>query len=149
MVIRRWTPYTDLGTLRSRMNHLFEDFYRDYSGEERESTRELVFHPPVDIKENQETLTVSMEIPGVKKDDISIELNDNVLTIKGSRRFEKEEKGETYHRVERSYGTFTRSFSLSSKVNADKINASCGDGILTLTLPKAEEAKPKKIAIKG
>lgn len=149
MNIIRWNPY-EVGTLRRRMNRLFEDFWGDlaHQGEGGE-TRELRFSPPVDIKETDDSYVVTLEIPGVNKKDISVEVQDNVLSIRGERNFEEEKKGETFHRVERSYGSFVRSFSLPSQVNADKVEAVFKDGLLTLTVAKVEEAKPKNIEIKG
>ena len=149
MMIRRWFPQGELGTLRGRFDRVFDDFLGDYFSSGKENTSDLAFFPAVDIKERKDSINVTMEIPGVKKDDISIELNDNILSIKGHREFNKEEEGETHHRIERSYGSFVRSFSLSCPVEKDKIEASYKDGLLNLILPKCEEAKPKKIAIKG
>jgi len=131
------------------MDRLFDDFLSDWFTSGREGSRELSFYPPVDIKESKDAIHVSMEVPGVKKEDIAVELNDNTLTIKGERNFQKEEEGETFHRVERSYGSFTRAFTLSCPVEREKIEANYKDGVLSLRLPKCEEAKPKKISIKG
>ena len=148
-MIRRWFPQSELGSLRGRFDRVFDDFLGEYFSSGKEGTGDLAFFPPVDIKENKESINVTMEIPGVKKDDISIEINDNILSIRGHREFKKEEEGETHHRIERSYGSFVRSFSLSCPVEKEKIEASYRDGLLALNLPKCEEAKPKKIAIKG
>ena len=103
----------------------------------------------MDIKESPKEYVVTAEVPGIDKGDIHIELADNILILKGERKFEKEQKQESYHRVERSYGSFTRSFSLPTKVKSDAIEATFKDGILTVKIPKAEEMVPRKIEIQG
>lgn len=104
---------------------------------------------PVDVVENNEAYVIKAELPGISKNDVKITLHENVLTIKGEKKQEKEEKDRNFHRVERSYGSFERSFTLPSGVKDDKIEAAYKDGILTITLPKAEEAKPKEIEVKA
>jgi HSP20 family protein len=101
----------------------------------------------VDIYENGDSLVLKAELPGINPDDVEIRVEDNTLYLKGERKFEKEVKEQNYHRVERSYGTFTRTFSLPNSVDADKVAANYKDGVLTLTMPKKEEAKPKTIKI--
>jgi len=105
--------------------------------------------PRVDVKEDEKALTVTAELPGVDQKDVNVELKDGVLSISGEKKAQKEEKNETYYRVERSYGSFCRSFYLDEKVDAEKIEAKFKDGVLTLTLPKKPEEQPKKIAIQG
>ena len=114
-------------------------------GEGEVSTR--TWAPPVDIYENGDNLVLKAELPGINPDDVEIRVEDNTLYVKGERKFEKEVKEQNYHRVERSYGTFARSFSLPNSVDADKVAANFKDGVLTLTMPKKEEAKPKTIKI--
>ena len=104
--------------------------------------------PAVDVAEREEEYQVKVELPGVNKDDVKITMQENVLTIRGEKKQENETKNSEYHRVERSYGSFQRSFTLPTSVKHDKIEASYTDGILTVTLPKAEEAKPKQIDVK-
>jgi len=127
----------------------FERFLRDafspVSGEGEVSTR--TWAPPVDIYENGDNLVLKAELPGFNPDDVEIRVEDNTLYLKGERKFEKDVKEQNYHRVERSYGTFTRTFSLPNSVDADKVTANYKDGVLTLTMPKREEAKPKTIKI--
>jgi len=127
----------------------FERFLRDafspVSGEGEVSTR--TWAPPVDIYENGDNLVLKAELPGFNPDDVEIRVEDNTLYLKGERKFEKDVKEQDYHRVERSYGTFTRTFSLPNSVDADKVAATYKDGVLTLTMPKKEEAKPKTIKI--
>jgi HSP20 family protein len=101
----------------------------------------------VDIYETGDTLVLKAELPGVNPDDVEIRVEDNTLYLKGERKFEKEVKEQNYHRVERSYGTFARTFSLPNSIDADKVAAAYKDGVLTLTMPKKEEAKPKTIKI--
>ena len=101
----------------------------------------------MDIYENGDSLVLKAEVPGINPDDVEIRVEDNTLYLKGERKFEKEVKEQNYHRVERSYGTFTRTFSLPNSVDADKVSANYQDGVLTLTMPKKEEAKPKTIKI--
>ena len=104
--------------------------------------------PAVDIVERETDFVVNLEIPGVAKEDVKITVQENVMTVKGEKKFENEKKGETYHRVERSYGAFQRSFTLPATVKSDAIEASHTNGILHIILPKQEEAKPKEIEVK-
>ncbi|MCH7472823.1 Hsp20/alpha crystallin family protein [bacterium] len=107
-----------------------------------------VWSPAVDVAESDDSFVVMAELPGMKKEDISIELENNVLSLKGERRFETKEEGENYHSIERSYGSFCRSFKLPKNVEGDAISAEYKDGVLKVTLPKKEEVKPKKVEIK-
>ena len=107
-----------------------------------------VWTPAVDVAENENEVQVKVELPGVSKDDVKITMQENILTIRGEKKQDKETKNTEYHRVERSYGSFQRSFTLPTSVKHDKIEASYNDGVLTVTLPKAEEAKPKQIEVK-
>lgn len=104
--------------------------------------------PRINVEENDNAWIISAELPGVDKNDVKVNYQDNVLTISGEKKFEKEDKNKNYHRVERSYGAFSRSLNINSAVLADKIDASYKDGILNISLPKAEEAKPKLIDVK-
>lgn len=103
--------------------------------------------PMVDVSETKDEVIVKAEVPGMTKEEISVTLQDNVLTLRGEKKQEKEEKDKTFHRVERSYGSFVRSFTLPTLVQEDKVKASYKDGVLHITLPKAEEVKPKEISI--
>ncbi len=144
----RWTPQTDL--FRSRMSRFFDQAFDEFlsplAGSEELSSRGWL--PPVDIRETDEALALHAEIPGLTKDDVNITLENNVLTISGERKFEKDAKKDNYHRIERAYGAFSRSFSLPANVRTDQVRASFKDGVLTVSLPKAEEAKPRRIEIK-
>ena len=144
MAILRWRPFSELDTFRSGFDKLFDDFYRSYSeGSEDVSSG----YPVVDIRETKDDFIISAEMPDVNKEDVNINLSDNTLTIKGEKKKEEEKKGENYHRVERSYGTFQRSFTLPTKVENNKIKANYKDGILVITLPKKDEVKSKEISI--
>ncbi len=144
----RWSPETDL--FRSRFGRLFDESFNDFlsplGGTRVSST--LDWMPAVDIKETDEALTIFAEIPGLTKDNVSITMENSVLTISGERKFEKDVEKENFHRIERTYGSFSRSFSLPTNVATEKADASFKDGVLTVTLPKTDEAKPRKIAIK-
>ncbi len=146
MALVRWDPFRDLVTLKERMDRLFEDtFARSRSIEE--SLAPGSWSPPVDIYETDENIVLKAELPGIERKDITLEVKENILTLKGDRKFEKEVKQENYHRVERSYGSFQRSFSLPSNIKRDRVEAEFKDGILEVTLPKAEVAKPKQIKV--
>jgi HSP20 family protein len=145
MAVIRWDPFRELGTLQDRMNRLFEDANGgSRSGEPPVTT---AWSPAVDIHETEHHIVVKAEVPGMERDDIELGLENNVLTLKGNRRFEKDTKEENYHRIERAYGSFSRSFSIPSVVDEDKISADYKEGVLTITLPKTEKAKAKQIAI--
>lgn len=141
--VTRWNPTTAYLTNREPFFRLFDSFFNgDAQGEE---TRAWV--PPVDIQENGEAYLFHAELPGMSKEDIHITLENSVLRLSGERKFEKDAKKENYHRVERTYGTFTRTFTLPTQVDAEKVQAAFENGILTITVPKAEQAKPRRIAI--
>lgn len=145
MAIVRWEPFSDvLGTQRE-FDRLFRDSLPRFFSEDEASTRPWA--PAVDIYETGNDIVLKAELPGVDPKDVEVRVEDNTLYLKGERKFEKEVKEENYHRVERSYGAFSRSFSLPNSIDADQVGAEYKDGVLTLTLPKREEAKPKTIKI--
>jgi HSP20 family protein len=145
MAIIRWEPLRNLVTAQSEFDRFIREAFSPVTGEGEVSTR--TWAPPVDIYEDGDNLVLKAELPGVNPDDVEIRVEDNTLYLKGERKFEKEVKEQSYHRVERSYGTFTRTFSLPNSIDADKVTANYKDGVLTLTMPKKEEAKPKTIKI--
>lgn len=147
MAIVRWRPAGDLLGIRDEMNRLFDDFFGSLSERSGETAAEGMWMPAVDISETEHDLVVTAELPGVKKDDVKLSVQDNTLTIKGEKKQEKETKEENYHRVERTYGAFQRTFTLPAFVNSSKIKASFKDGVLKVRLPKREEAKAKEIPI--
>ena len=146
MTLVRWNPIRDFSVLQNQMNRLFEDAMGTWLGESngRGSTGWV---PLADIYENENDLIVRAELPGVDPEMVDLRVENNVLTIRGERPFEQKVEQENYHRLERSYGTFSRSFTLPATIDADKIRAEYRDGILNLTLPKSEKAKPKRIQI--
>ncbi len=141
MAIKRWDPIKDL----ERMTRLFDEIFPRTLRGEIESFGS--WSPAVDIYETPEEVVIEAEVPGVEKDNIKIEYANGVLTIKGERKMEKEIKEENYHRLERSYGVFQRSFSIPSTVDPEKITATYKNGVLKIELPKQERAKPKEIKI--
>jgi HSP20 family protein len=128
------------------MNRMFDTMFR-YDTRDEDSGFSA-WSPAVDIAEHDDGYVVKVELPGVNKEDVKITIESNILTIRGEKKQEKETKKENYHRVERSYGTFQRSFTLPTTVKSDKIDATYNNGILNIALPKAEEAKPKQIEVK-
>ncbi|GBD94922.1 18 kDa heat shock protein [bacterium BMS3Abin05] len=147
MAIVRWRPTRDILGIRDEMDRLFDEFFgtlpEKFAGENVEG----VWLPAVDISETEHDLIVTAELPGIKKDALKLSVQDNILTIKGEKKQEKETKDENYHRIERSYGAFQRTFSLPAIVDATKIKATFKDGVLKIRLPKKEEAKTKEIPI--
>lgn len=145
MAVVRWDPFRDLSMLQDRMNRLFDDAGRGWQHDEPSST--TTWSPAVDIFETEDEIVVKAELPGMVRQNITLHLEKNVLTLKGERRFEKETKDENYHRIERSYGGFSRAFSIPAAVDEEKIRADYKDGVLKIVLPKKEQAKPKQIRI--
>ncbi|MFP4082567.1 MAG: Hsp20/alpha crystallin family protein [Candidatus Aminicenantes bacterium] len=145
MAIIRWDPFRDLITLREKMNRLFEETFTS-RGEERELVSST-WTPSVDIYETDKALVLSAEVPGMDEKDIEIKIEDNTLTLKGDRKFEKETKEENYHRIERAYGSFYRSFTLPHYVDQEKIEAEHENGVLKITMPKKSELQHKKVKI--
>ncbi len=146
MTLIRWDPFREVSALQERMNRLFSDF-RTASPLREEEISQGSWVPPVDIYETEDSLVFKAELPGVTKEDITVEVKDNTLTLKGDKRFEKEVKEESYHRVERAYGAFQRAFTLPGMVEQEKVKAKFRDGILEIALPKAEKAKPKQVKV--
>jgi len=144
MVITRWDPFRELSTLQNRVNSLFQDYGRP-------SQDELIasgsFVPAVDVYEDEHKVTLKLEVPGVKQDDLDVQIENNTLTIRGERKFEKEEKEENFQRIERRYGSFSRSFTLPNTIDTDSVNANYENGVLKVELAKREEAKPKQIKV--
>ena len=141
-----WNPSRELAEMSDRLNRVFARVPR--GGNENEAMTVADWAPSVDISETTAEYVIKAEIPEVKKEDVKVTLEHGVLTVQGIRRQEPEEKGRKYHRVERSYGTFVRSFSLPDLVDDTKVQAVFKEGILILHLPKSEKAKPKAIEVK-
>jgi HSP20 family protein len=143
--LNRWNQTPNNLTNRDPFFRLFDSFLnQDMAGEDVSNRAWL---PPVDIQETEEAYRLTAELPGLTKEDINITLENNVLRLSGERKFEKDARKESYHRIERTYGAFSRSFALPHQVNSEKVAASFENGVLTLTVPKAEQARPRKITI--
>ena len=146
MAIVRWDPFRDVAALQDRINRIFNDSF----GRSRDLDDEVGLYdwrPPVDIYETNDGIVLKVELPGVNKDDVSVEVKDNVLTLKGERLLDPVIKDEHYYRKERSFGKFSRSFSLQELIKPDLIKASFKDGVLTLEVPRPEEEKPKQVTV--
>lgn len=140
---KRGDVFSELTDIQQEMNRLFDEFF----GERRPEMTEGTWLPAVDVLENETEIIVRAELPGMTQDDIELDLQNNVLTVKGEKEKESKEEKENYHRIERSYGNFSRSFTLPCDVKAEDVKATFKDGVLEVVLPKVEEVKPKKINI--
>jgi len=143
-VLTRWDPFREFSTLQDRMNRLFRD---SFSEGREESLTTSTFAPAVDVYEDEHNVTLKIEVPGVDEKDIDVRVENHTLTVHGERKFEKEEKEENYRRVERQYGSFTRSFALPNTVDAESVTANYDKGVLKIKLAKKAEAKPKQIKV--
>src|SRR2546421_8047867 len=141
--LTRWEPFRGVTSLQEQVNRLFNDAF-ERQGEESSLT---AWAPAVDIYESEHELVVEADLPDVNPKDLDIRVENNILTIRGERKFEKKVNEENYLRVERSYGSFARSFTLANTVNTDAIKAEYQNVVLTLSIPKREEAKPKQIEV--
>jgi HSP20 family protein len=142
-LLTRWDPIREFASLQDRMNRIYRDSY----GERDESLTNTSFAPAVDVYEDEHSVTLKIEVPGIDEKDIDVRIENNTLTVHGERKFEKEEKEENFRRVERQYGSFTRSFTLPTTVDAEKVSANYEKGVLKVALPKKAEAKPKQIKV--
>ena len=144
-MLTRWDPFREFVTLQDRMNRLFRDSFGREGKDESLTT--TAFAPPVDVYEDEHNVTLKIEVPGIDEKDIDVRIENNTLTVHGERKFEKEEKEENYRRVERQYGSFTRTFTLPNTVNHDNVQADYDKGVLKIKLEKRAEAKPRQIKI--
>jgi len=144
--IVRWSPATNFASVQDELNRVMEDVFGRSS--RSEDSGSVLWHPPVDIEEQPDRYTLHLELPGMRLEDIKITIEDNRLMIRGEKTRTEEQKNATYHRLERVYGTFERSFALSHAVKSDKIEATYRDGVLEVAVPKAEEAKAREIPVK-
>jgi HSP20 family protein len=143
-VLTRWEPFRELSLLQDRMNRLFQD---SVSGNRDEALTTGAFVPAADVYEDEQNITLKVEVPGVDEKDIDVRVENNTLTVRGERKFEKEEKEENFHRAERRYGSFTRSFTLPNTVDAQNVEANYEKGVLNIRLAKKADAKPKQIKV--
>ncbi len=144
MSLVRWEPFRNLLTMQERMNLMS----RLFNPAENKTEEQLgTWAPAVDIYETEKEIVLKADLPGVKSEDVDIRVENNVLTLRGERKFEKEVKEDNYHRVERTYGAFARTFTLPNTVNSDSIGATFDNGVLHVNIPKREEARPKQIKV--
>lgn len=147
MSIIKYDPFRELRSLQDDMNRLFtSSLPRDLTREDMASGG---WSPSVDIYENENEIILEAELPGMQREDFEVSIENNVITLKGKREFEKKEEGDNYHRVERAYGSFTRSFSLPRTISAEETKADFKNGILKVSLPKREEARARRIEVSG
>jgi HSP20 family protein len=144
-LLTRWDPLRDMAALQNRVNRFVRESYSPEGPEEALTT--TTFAPPVDIYEDEHTITLQMEVPGIDEKDIDVRIEDNTLTVHGERKMEKEQKEENFRRIERQYGSFTRSFTLPSSVDRGQVSADYEKGVLKIKLAKKAEAKPKQIKV--
>ena len=147
MSIVRYDPFRDLRTLQEEVNRLFSTNLTRSFGDE--GIARGAWAPSVDIYENKDQIVLEAELPGMKQDDFDLSIENSVITLRGERRFEKTDEADNYHRVERSYGAFTRSFTLPQTVSAEGATAEYNNGVLRVTLPKREETKARRIQVSG
>ncbi|HXT63021.1 MAG TPA: Hsp20/alpha crystallin family protein [Pyrinomonadaceae bacterium] len=147
MTINRYDPFRDLRSLQDEVNRLFTgNVGRTFDDE---GIARGLWHPSVDIYENKEQIVLEAELPGMNREDFDLSIENNVVTLRGERRFEKKDDTDNYHRVERAYGSFTRSFTLPNSVTAEGASADYRNGVLRVTIPKREETKARRIEVKG
>lgn len=144
MTITRFTPFNDVAVLQNRLNGIFSDFART---NDTESLSAGSFVPAVDVYEDAQKLALRIEIPGVKPEEVDIRVENNTLTVKGVRNFSSDEKEQNYHRIERRFGSFVRTFTLPQTVDTEQVKATAEHGVLTIELAKKAEAKPKQIKV--
>ena len=142
MAIARWDPFREVVALQNRVNSLFRDF-----NEAGDPLTTANFVPAVDIYEDAEKVLLKLEVPGIEEKDLDVRVENHTLTVKGERKFEKEEKEENFHRIERRYGSFYRAFTLPSTVDTESVDAKYNAGVLKLELKKKPEAQPKQIKV--
>ena len=145
MAIIRFNSFRDALALQNRMNSLSQDFNRSQG--ETDALTTAAFVPPVDVYEDEHKVVLKLEVPGMKQDDFDIRVENNTLTVRGERKFEKEEREENFHRIERRYGSFYRAFTVPTTMNTENVKASYDAGVLKIELEKRAEAKPKQIKV--
>jgi HSP20 family protein len=145
-LLTRWDPFREMTNLQSTLNRILSQDYARRSEDDLMTSG--TFIPPVDIYEDEHKFTLNVEVPGMEEKDIDIRLENNTLTVRGERTFHKEEKEENFHRIERRFGAFSRSFTLPNTVDSENVNANYVNGVLKIELVKKQEAKPKQIKVK-
>ena len=142
-VLTRWDPFREFSSLQDRMNRLVRDSF----GDGQEALATTSFAPAVDVYEDEHSVTLKIEVPGIQEKDIDVRIENNTLTVHGERKYEEEEKEENYRRIERQYGSFTRSFTLPSTIDTNTVSANYDQGVLKIELAKKAESKPKQIKV--
>ena len=145
MSLVRWDPFRNIATLQDRINRLFDDAFPRPAGSDEDLV--CAWRPLVDIFETENGIVIQVDLPGVTKEDVSVEVKENVLTIQGERKIETQASDDQYYRRERSCGTFQRSFTMRSIIAPDKIKASFKNGVLKIEIPKPEEEKPRQVSV--
>ncbi|QEE31054.1 Hsp20/alpha crystallin family protein [Terriglobus albidus] len=145
MTITRWTPFSELAVLQNRLNSIFNDFGTPEG--RSESLASGNFTPAVDVYEDAQKIVLKLDVPGIRQEDIDVRLENQTLTVKGERKFEKEEKEENFHRIERRYGSFIRVFTLPPTADMERVSADYKDGVLQVEIAKKSEAQPKQIKV--
>ena len=146
MTLVRFDPFRSMATLQDRINRIFDDALV-HSRDNEDDINLCAWRPVVDIYDNADNIVINAELPGVEKKDVSVEIKDNIITLKGERIIDNEVKEENYYRKERSFGTFQRAFTLPDSFSSDKVKANFKDGVLKIEIPKPEEKKPKQISV--
>ena len=147
MTITRFSPFHDVAVLQNRLNSIFNDYPRAGTAGDSESLGSGSFVPAVDIYEDAQKLALTLELPGIRPENVDIRVENQTLTVKGERGFDGEQKEQNYHRIERRYGSFVRSFTLPQTVDTENVKANYEHGVLSIELPKKAEAKPKQIKV--
>lgn len=145
MAITRFAPYRDIVSLQSRLNSLFQDFNPSQADTKPAAT--AAFVPPVDVYEDENKVVLKLEVPGLKREEIDIQLDNHTLTVRGERKFEKEENRENFRRIERRYGSFYRAFTLPNTLNTEQVKADYDAGVLRVEVQKRAEARPRQIKV--
>ena len=144
MTMSRWDPFRELSSIQNELNRLFGRTFSSEAGD-----REATWVPAIDVAETQERFVITAELPGVEPSDVDISVENSILALRGERKFYRETNEDDFHRIERRFGTFVRSITLPSTADPERVNASFDAGVLTIEVPKREEAKPRKIQIKA
>jgi HSP20 family protein len=149
MAMSRWDPFRDLMSIQNELNRLFGRTYAGSEGSEGAGLTSAQWVPAIDVFETPEKIVMKLELAGIDPEDVDVSVEDSTLTVSGERRFSSEVTEESYHRVERRYGRFARSIGLPQTANVDEVEAAFDKGVLTIEVPKMEEAKPRKITVKA
>ena len=148
-VLTRWQPFREVTSLQERVNQLFNDVFSDIDSPDRSSLTSFSFAPRTDVYEEDDRIVLEMEVPGIKEEDVHLTLEGNTLSISGERKIENNRKPDRYQRVERYYGSFSRTFTLPASVDPDSVDAKYEHGILHVSMAKKANARPRQIKVNG